>query len=297
MKDGEDFKKRQGQASFRVRPWLRKCHSWVKEFQAWGVFLTAFALVFAIIQFEIERGDTLRGREVSAWQVLSMNTPGLVGKRDALEFLNAEIGFFCFEWFRGRLDWWHEDENDPSCLFVSKSRSVLYGTNMSQPHIKTRKDCMSGKAGTFLQRVDLRRALLCGADLSSASMFKADLREARLTGSNFSCTHLMFARLNDAKLINANLTNARLRGADFTDADLTGTDLSGADMKEAVGLEQAQLDTACGSDDTKVPEGKSIAICKEPRGLFAPPPYHPYPSVWERNSVDKQYLANACDWD
>ena len=39
-------------------------------------------------------------------------------------------------------------------------------------------------------------------------------------------------------------------------------DLSGADLRDVTGLTQAQLDTACGNYETRLPTGLSIAYCK-----------------------------------
>ena len=124
-----------------LRSWLCLFHGTVKEIQAWSVLLTAIALIFAIYQFGIEYSDRMKERRVGAWQILAMNVPGTTGKRDALEYLNAESGSFCFEWLRGNLDWLHEDENDVSCMFLFKSRSVLYGVELSQPHVQTLELC------------------------------------------------------------------------------------------------------------------------------------------------------------
>jgi uncharacterized protein YjbI with pentapeptide repeats len=73
------------------------------------------------------------------------------------------------------------------------------------------------------------------------------------------------ADLTGAKLDGAVLTGADLsgvkphgewhRGADLTGADLTGADLTGADLRRAKGLTQAQVDSAKGNKDTKLPKG------------------------------------------
>ena len=53
----------------------------------------------------------------------------------------------------------------------------------------------------------------------------------------------------------ADLTGAKLDGAVLTGADLSGPDLTGADLRRAIGLTQAQVDSAKGNKDTKLPKG------------------------------------------
>jgi uncharacterized protein YjbI with pentapeptide repeats len=68
----------------------------------------------------------------------------------------------------------------------------------------------------------------------------------------------------------SNLSRADLRGADLQDADLTGaymflTQIGGADLSRTSGLTADQLGIACGSADTRLPEG------------MTPPPSWPCP--------------------
>jgi uncharacterized protein YjbI with pentapeptide repeats len=42
---------------------------------------------------------------------------------------------------------------------------------------------------------------------------------------------------------------------------LDGADISGADFRNAEGLTQAQLDTACGDRLTRVPRGMRVRSC------------------------------------
>jgi hypothetical protein len=81
---------------------------------------------------------------------------------------------------------------------------------------------------------------LRGADLIGASMCGADLRRANLRG---------------ARLIGADLRGADLRLADLTGADLRDARLARADLRKALFLTYAQLVTARGGSDTRLPEG------------------------------------------
>ena len=74
-----------------------------------------------------------------------------------------------------------------------------------------------------LREVDLRGALLVGADLRDARMARCSLVLADLRG----------AALRGVDLSGADLSLADLRGADLRAADLSGADLSGADLRDA----------------------------------------------------------------
>ena len=61
---------------------------------------------------------------------------------------------------------------------------------------------------------------------------------------------------------NSNLGRARLNGLDLSGVQLGGahlfrTQLRGTNLNAAVGLNQGQLDIACGGPDTKLPAGLS----------------------------------------
>lgn len=71
----------------------------------------------------------------------------------------------------------------------------------------------------------------------------ADLRKINLKGAN----------LRGAYLIAANLRGVDLSGTDFIGADLRDADLRGADLANSIFLTQAQINTARGDFDTKLP--------------------------------------------
>lgn len=153
------------------------------------------------------------------------------------------------------------------------------------------------KAGD-LRGVDLHGAYLLGAELSGADLRGADLRGATLGAARLSGALLQgadlsgaggaFLRLDGADLSGAKLRDmeacydqifagAVLRGADLTGAtlcttnwagaDLAGAILRGADLTLSNGLEQRQLDQACGDETTKYSPGElTLATCAEPAG-------------------------------
>jgi len=68
---------------------------------------------------------------------------------------------------------------------------------------------------------------------------------AKLPGVNFSFTNLARARL----------TGLDLEGANMTGAYLFLTQLGGTNLSRVTGLTQGQLDLACGTPETKLPQG------------------------------------------
>ena len=101
-------------------------------------------------------------------------------------------------------------------------------------------------AGANLTGADLRRATFHYANLSGARMEGADLR-----GADFSRAWLNWAWFSGAKL----------DGANFKDAYMIGAQLQGADLSKVVGLTKAQLETACGDSQTKLPPGILAPRC------------------------------------
>ncbi|OYX91377.1 MAG: hypothetical protein B7Y78_12300, partial [Caulobacter sp. 35-67-4] len=54
---------------------------------------------------------------------------------------------------------------------------------------------------------------------------------------------------------------AIFHGADLRGADFSGAVLGGADLSGARGLDQDQLDEACGDGSTRLPRGLSVRSC------------------------------------
>jgi hypothetical protein len=131
-------------------------------------------------------------------------------------------------------------------------------------------------SGARLSGAKLLAADLRGADLRGAELVRADLREARLRGADLREADLASAALAFADLREASLERARLARADLSHvllqrARLAGVDLSraeigGADLREARGLEQAQLDSACADRGTRVDPVSAL----RPGGLRPP---------------------------
>ncbi|WPC40333.1 pentapeptide repeat-containing protein [Clostridium sp. JS66] len=77
----------------------------------------------------------------------------------------------------------------------------------------------------------------------SLDFFGADLRKTNLIGAD----------LRGACLIAANLRGTDLSGADLIGSDLRDADLSGANLTNSIFLTQAQINTAKGNSNTRIP--------------------------------------------
>lgn len=105
------------------------------------------------------------------------------------------------------------------------------------------------------------RGDLNGAVLHRLFMGELNLTRVHMVGADFRWAILNKANFIGTDLRNADFTGARLKEARLSGADLTGALLHDANLSGAAGLKQDQLDTACGNEATKLPEGLSIGSC------------------------------------
>ncbi|TCL70341.1 pentapeptide repeat-containing protein [Rhizobium sp. BK251] len=102
--------------------------------------------------------------------------------------------------------------------------------------------------GAELQRASFAGARLVKANFEKAELGRADFEKATLTGASFSL----------ANMSRADLSGAILEGPISLDrAFLYLTRIEGLDLSAATGLEQAQIELACGDSATKLPPGLS----------------------------------------
>jgi uncharacterized protein YjbI with pentapeptide repeats len=99
-------------------------------------------------------------------------------------------------------------------------------------------------ASAELQRSDFTGANLTGADFQKAELGRAVLVDAVITGGKFPMANLSRVQLNKAKFEG---------GIDLTGAFLFLTRIEGLDLSQATGLQQWQIDQACGDGNTKLP--------------------------------------------
>ncbi|MGV3550009.1 pentapeptide repeat-containing protein [Rhizobium sp.] len=101
-----------------------------------------------------------------------------------------------------------------------------------------------------LQRSNFRKASLIKANFTKADLGRSDFEEADVGGSRFSLTNLARADFRGAKFS---------APVDFDRAFFFLTRVEGADLSKSTGLNQWQLDMACGNDKTMLPDGLNKA--------------------------------------
>lgn len=195
------------------------------------------------------------------------------------------------------IDW---QECDKSKLMLSESDldgANLFGVDLSYTDMRN-----SSLAGASLEKATLFRSSLAGskagkanfarvegyrtafsqvaapgASFASAELQRADFTDADLTGANFEKAELGRAiftnaivtgsRFAQANLSRVHLNEAKIEGPiDYAGAFLFLTRIEGMDLSQATGLQQSQIDQACGDADTKLPDS-----LKAPSGWPCPP--------------------------
>ncbi|PKA39712.1 pentapeptide repeat-containing protein [Rhizobium sullae] len=100
-----------------------------------------------------------------------------------------------------------------------------------------------------LQRADFTRAQLSGANFEKAELGRATFEKAVLTGARFAL----------ANLSRVDLSGASFGGpVDFDRAFMFLTRIEGLDLSAATGLQQSQIELACGDASTKLPSGLTM---------------------------------------
>lgn len=111
--------------------------------------------------------------------------------------------------------------------------------------------------GRKFSRARLRQSDMTLAVMSGASFAGADLRDVNAYAGVFSSAEFTGADMTNSSWVGAHFGGARLAGA-----KLAGANLSGAELEGARGLTQAQLNTACGDADTRLPGGLTVPACR-----------------------------------
>ena len=109
--------------------------------------------------------------------------------------------------------------------------------------------------GGFFEGIDLHGANIVWAHLAKSDFYRSNLRDTNLIGADLTGADLYKANLTDTYLHRTNLTGAHLDFANLTGANLSRTTLTSAKLIFAFGLTQAQIDSADGNEQTKLPPG------------------------------------------
>ena len=140
-------------------------------------------------------------------------------------------------------------------------RANLSGAQLNLASLSGAKLDLANLSSAHLDNVDLSNALLVGANLSGASAQVADLNGANILGAKLRGTVLSGVDLSGANLSHADLSDANLFNARLGAANLRGSRLGGADLRSTNLAEAKNLNEACGSATTKLPEGVTLEPC------------------------------------
>ncbi len=148
------------------------------------------------------------------------------------------------------------------------SGGSLDGSNLSGAHFRgALMYRISGDKVTMPKAV-FEDATLTEAELSNSKFSQADFSNANLSrasfqGSDFQGAHFENTNLTGAKLRHGKFQNTDFDGAILIDTQLNEANFSGANLSKVQGLQQAQLDTACGDENTRLPFGLSLPYCDD----------------------------------
>lgn len=112
-----------------------------------------------------------------------------------------------------------------------------------------------------LEDATLTEANLSNSKFADANLSRANLSRAVFTDTDFKGAEFTRANLTGAQFQGGQFQNARFGGTQLKDANLNQADFSGADLSTVKGLQQAQLDVACGDEKTRLPVGLSLPYC------------------------------------
>jgi uncharacterized protein YjbI with pentapeptide repeats len=132
-----------------------------------------------------------------------------------------------------------------------KAGKSCSGCNLFQANFAYLDGAKLDLSGTRLRQSDLALSTFDDINLSDADLSIANLFGARFNRTNFS----------RANLRNAIAVGTYFGASDFSGADLTGVNFSGANLASAKNLTQAQLNTACGDQSTRLPRGMTLPRC------------------------------------
>lgn len=139
---------------------------------------------------------------------------------------------------------------------VNLIKAVLRGTTLTDCSLVNSKLVLAD-----LQKADLTNGDFTGSDFTKARLRNVDAMGAVFTKVTFTKARFDHADFTGADFSGAQLIHTKFGDADITNANFTGANLSGAELAEAIGLQQEQLDNACGSKETELPEGFSLRVC------------------------------------
>jgi len=150
-------------------------------------------------------------------------------------------------------------------LYRIKGNNVnLNGANLTDATLTEANLEESVFIGTDFKRADLTRGEFKNGDFRQTSFERAIASDVNFENTNFSGAKLDHINLHKANLKGAKFHDVTFGNAILLEASLDGANLSDANMLQVQGLKQAQLDTACGNANTRLPFGFSVPYCEGP---------------------------------
>ncbi len=141
---------------------------------------------------------------------------------------------------------------------ASLMRASLAGAKAENANFSRVEAYRSSFTGISADGASFASAEFQRADFSGASLKKANFEKAELGRANFQKAILTDARFWLANLSRADLTGSTIEGKPvFEGAFMFRTRIEGLDLSAAQGLQQPQIDLACGDTSTKLPAGLS----------------------------------------
>ncbi|MEM0979523.1 MAG: pentapeptide repeat-containing protein [Cyanobacteria bacterium P01_H01_bin.58] len=128
---------------------------------------------------------------------------------------------------------WNQWRKENPYVQIDLREAILSGANLGGVDLHDADLRRVHMIKADLREADLREAKLIGANLGEADLRGANLGEADLCRAYLNQANLFGANLCGAKLIETNLVEADLIGADLVEADLIGADLIDADLMRA----------------------------------------------------------------
>jgi uncharacterized protein YjbI with pentapeptide repeats len=105
----------------------------------------------------------------------------------------------------------------------------------------------------LLKTSELVRTEICQGQKITSNHQKTNPKRSDFIGADLRRTNLRGANLRGSCLIAADLRGVDLTGTDLIGADMRDADLRGTNLKHSIFLTQAQINTAKGDSETKLP--------------------------------------------
>ena len=207
--------------SYRGRRLLKR---FAEEFEPYGILIAVFGLAVALF---------------TLWMEIDLRNRTLISMQEEREIREASLLSMLLE----RLDVARREKANYSGHVEILER--IARIKMDLRNLDASLADFSVEGGIFLNDANLSSVNFAGSDLSEAKLANAILNNADLRGADLYGADLVNADLTRSDFKKANLRRANLTGATLEGTILRDTNVSDVNFRNAKGLRQEQLDTAC----------------------------------------------------